>query len=113
MRWLESLELHDRGRVFEVSVDDIDWIEAADYYVQLHTGATSYLHRESMQSLAARLDPERFVRVHRSAIVNRLRVREIRNPGPRETVCVLSTGAIVKVSRSQREKIQRLLSDPA
>jgi len=89
-------------------VDEIDWIEAADYYVQIHVGPKAYLHRETMQRLEAELDPARFVRIHRSAIVNQTRIRELRHQGRRDMVVVLSDGAELRVARSHREKLQRL-----
>jgi two-component system LytT family response regulator len=107
-KFLTRLAIRDIGRVVFVNVDDIDWIEAADYYVQIHVGAKSYLHRETMQRLEAELDPERFIRIHRSAIVNQTRIRELRNQGRRDMVVVLSDGAELRVARSHREKLQRM-----
>ncbi|MCI0670721.1 MAG: LytTR family DNA-binding domain-containing protein, partial [Myxococcaceae bacterium] len=69
----QRVAIKDVGRVVFLDVDEIDWVEAADYYVEIHAGGKSYLHRETMQSLEARLHPERFMRIHRSAIVNRKR----------------------------------------
>jgi len=66
-----------REKLVVVNAAEIDWIEAADYYVTLHAAGKSHLLRETMAALEKRLDPERFVRVHRSAIVNIDRVREI------------------------------------
>jgi two-component system LytT family response regulator len=102
------LAVKDVGRVVFLNVAEIDWIEAADYYVQLHAGKQSYLHRESMQSLEARLDPSQFLRIHRSAIVNVRGVKEVRHQGRRDIVVVLACGATLKVARSHREKLQRL-----
>jgi two-component system LytT family response regulator len=106
----ERLAIKDVGRVVFLPVEEIDWIEAADYYVQLHVGARTYLHRESMQSLETRLDPERFLRIHRSAIVNRRVVKELRHQGRREVVVVLAGGATLRVARSHRETLQRLFA---
>jgi two-component system LytT family response regulator len=64
-----------------VSVDEIEWIEAADYCCCLHVGAKSFLLRETIKQLAETLDPERFVRIHRSVIVNVERVQEICREG--------------------------------
>ncbi|MCY1054254.1 MULTISPECIES: response regulator [Nannocystis] len=104
----ERLAIKDGSRVVFLRADEIDWIEAADYYVQIHAGPKSYLHRETMQSLERRLDPAQFVRIHRSAIVNRRRIRELRSGGRREAVVVLEGGATLKVARSQRDKIASL-----
>jgi len=102
------LAIRDVGRVVLVNVDEIDWIEAADYYVQIHVGPKAYLHRETMQRLEAELDPARFVRIHRSAIVNQSRIRELRHQGRRDMVVVLSDGAELRVARSHRERLQRI-----
>lgn len=105
---LRRLAIKDGCRVVFLSVDEIDWIEAADYYVQIHAGGKSYLHRETMNSVEGKLDPARFVRIHRSAIVNRDRIKELRTQGRRETVVVLAGGAELKVARSHREKLSAL-----
>lgn len=102
------LAIKDTGRVVFLDVEDIDWIESADYYVQLHVGPKIYLHRETMQSLEGRLDPKAFVRIHRTAIVNRDRVKELRHEGRRDLIAVLSTGVELRVSRSCREKLESL-----
>ncbi|MCK6587676.1 MAG: LytTR family DNA-binding domain-containing protein [Polyangiaceae bacterium] len=107
-KYLTRIAIKDIGRVVFLSVDEIDWIEAADYYVQIHAGGRSYLHRESMNSLEGRLDPARFMRIHRSAIVNRARVKELRSQGRRDLVVVLAGGAELKVARSHRDKLHAL-----
>lgn len=101
------LAIRDGSRVVFLCTDEIDWIEAADYYVQIHAGGKSYLHRETMQSLERRLDGEQFVRIHRSAIINRRRIREL-SSSRRETIVVLEGGATLKVARSQRDKLAAL-----
>jgi two-component system, LytTR family, response regulator len=106
--YMTRLSIKDAGRVLFLDVAEVDWIEAADYYVQLHVGGKSYLHRESMQRLEERLDPGRFLRIHRSAIVNRQRVKELRHKG-RELHCVLASGVSLKVARSQRAKLSKML----
>ena len=106
--YLQRLSIKDSGRVVFLDVAEVDWIEAADYYVQLHAGGKSYLHRESMQRLEERLDPACFLRIHRSAIVNRARVKELRHRNGRELVCILANGVTLKVARSQRSKLKQL-----
>ncbi|WP_437496763.1 LytR/AlgR family response regulator transcription factor [Sorangium sp. So ce1099] len=106
--YLRRLAIKDGCRVVFLGVDEIDWIEAADYYVQVHAGGKSYLHRETMNSVEGKLDPARFVRIHRSAIVNRDRIKELRTQGRRDTVVVLAGGAELKVARSHREKLSAL-----
>ncbi|RKH72513.1 LytR/AlgR family response regulator transcription factor [Corallococcus aberystwythensis] len=106
--WVRRLAIRDAGRVVFLDVDEIEYIEAADYYVQIHAGGKAYLHRETMQSLEARLEPERFMRIHRSAIVNARRIRELRSEGRRDLIVVLTSGAELRVARSHREKFQHL-----
>ena len=67
-----------------VPVSDIEWIEAADYYVGLHAGGKRHLLRESIRALETKLDSKKFIRVHRSAIVNLDHVREIHRDGQSE-----------------------------
>jgi len=106
---VERIVIRDGGRTVFVPLGDIDWIEAADYYVQLHVGAKSYLHREPMRDLEARLDPRRFVRIHRSAIVAIDRVAELR-PSAHGDHCVrLRDGTDLKLSRARRGRLRVLL----
>ena len=90
-----------------IPVADIDWVSAEDYYACLHLGAKSYLLRESLASLECRLNPQRFVRVHRSAIVQIDRVREW-SAGE----LVLRDGSRVPVSRRRRAALDHLLRRP-
>lgn len=83
-----------------VNVDDIEWIEAADYYSCLHVGPRRMLLREPIKQLAETLDPASFVRVHRSAIVNIGYVREILREGRNEGWVLLSSGHRLKMSKS-------------
>ena len=100
--------VRDRGRIIFLEAEEIDWIESADYYVELHVGARTYLHRESMAALEGRLDATRFVRIHRTAIVNRRVLRELRRTGSGGLVAVLATGAELPVARSQQARIRQL-----
>ncbi len=84
-----------------IPVGDIDWIAADDYYVQVHVGPQNYLLRESLNSLERRLDPARFMRVHRSAIVQLDRVRAVRTT-PRGDEALLRDGSCVPVGRRRR-----------
>jgi two-component system, LytTR family, response regulator len=99
-----TLQIRDGDAVVFVKIDDIDWVEAADYYVEIHAGARSYLMRETMQRLEAQLD-ERFVRIHRSRLVNRDRVREVRWANGK--MIVVTTGGIsLEVARSCKKKLE-------
>ena len=102
-----------REKVVVVRTEDIDWIEAADYYASIHAGGHTYLLRETMAELERRLDPERFFRVHRSAIVNLDRVREVHPLFRGDCTLVLSGGQHVKLSRSRREEFFEIVSSRA
>jgi two-component system, LytTR family, response regulator len=90
-----------------VPIADIDWIEAQDYCVLVHAGKASHLLRESIRTLADRLAPHHFVRVHRSALVNLARVRELRRPPQGEWILVLHGGVELPVSRRLRPVVTR------
>ncbi len=107
--YLSRLMVKSAGRVFFLKADEIDWIEAADYYVKLHVGRKSHLLRESMSELESKLDPEKFLRTHRSSIVNLDRVREMHPLPGGEYAVLLHDGTSLKLSRARREHLQRLL----
>ena len=92
-----------------IRTDEIDWIEAADYYARIHVGARRYLVRESLTEFEKKLDPACFFRVHRSAIVNLERVTGIRNAVKDEGVAVLKGDVEVPLARSRRERFERTL----
>ena len=89
-----------------VDASEIDWIEAADYYVCLHCGGASHLLRETMDDIETRLDPQQFFRVHRSAIVNLSRVREIHPLFRGDCELRLADGAAVRLSRNRRRAFE-------
>ncbi len=82
-----------------INVDDIDWIEAADYYSCLHVGGRSLMLRETLKQLSVTLDPEKFLRIHRSVIVNVARVSEIFREARGEGAVVLTNGQRLRMSR--------------
>ena len=93
---------------FVIDAQEIEWIEADDYYAAIHRRQERYLIRESLASLEHRLDRNRFVRTHRSAIVNLDRVKAVhRERG--ETVLVLEGGTKIPVSRRRRARVSQLL----
>ncbi|HLL25716.1 MAG TPA: LytTR family DNA-binding domain-containing protein, partial [Kofleriaceae bacterium] len=101
----KRLSIRDGDTIVYVPIEDIDWIEAADYYVEVHTRGQSYLMRETLHRLQAQLD-ERFVRIHRSRLVNRDRVRAVRSEGRGEMIVVTTTGVELRVARSCRAKFR-------
>lgn len=90
--------IQDRGGRTSLPIAAIDWVAAERDYVRIHTGARSYLVRQSIGALAERLDPKLFIRVHRSSLVRCDRIVRIRHAGGRGAI-TLSTGAEIPVSR--------------
>jgi two-component system LytT family response regulator len=105
----ERLMVKAGARVFFLQAAEIDWIEAADYYALLHVGSKSHLLRETLTELEAKLDPQTFVRIHRSTIVNINRVNQLYAQGSGDYAVILRDGTILKISRRRREKLQFLL----
>ena len=103
------LAIRETGRTYFVPVSAIDWIEGADYYVKLHVGGRVHLLREPLRSLAERLDPSRFARVHRSAIVNLARIREIRMAARGDHTLVLEDTTRLRLTRTRRRELEALI----
>jgi two-component system LytT family response regulator len=96
----KRLLVHNGTKDFFVDVNDIEWIEAADYYSCLHVGTKNFMLRETIKQLANTLDPNKFVRVHRSIIVNVDQVREIFREGQSEGSVVLKNEQRLKMSKA-------------
>jgi two-component system LytT family response regulator len=109
-RQVERLLVRARGKVVAVRTQDIDWIEAADYYACLHVGGKTHLLRQTMAELERTLDPRQFFRLHRSAIVNLERIRELVPFSKGEYEAVLVGGGSVRVGRGRLEQLQRRLT---
>jgi two-component system LytT family response regulator len=105
-KYLERLVIKSASRVFFLRVEEIDWIEAAGNYLKLHVGDETHLLRETMNSLEARLDPERFLRIHRSTIVNIERVQELQPWFHGDYLVILRDATQLTLSRSYRQKLQ-------
>lgn len=97
------------GREFLVKVEDIDWVESAANYVTLHVGERLYPLRETMSGIEQKLKSQGFARVHRSAIINLDRVREIEPFDTGDARAHLVTGAAVPVSRRYRQELKERL----
>jgi two-component system LytT family response regulator len=98
-----------RGRIVFLPVEDIRWIGAEENYVRISTGNESHLLRETMARLETTLDPEVFLRIHRSSIVNLHYVKEVKNDADGESIVVLTSGEKIAMSRGYRTRIQKLL----
>ena len=102
---IKNIAVKNGKRVTLTAIEDIDWIEAADDYVILHTGAQTHLHSETMRNLENTLDPKSFLRIHRGAIVNLNRIKSIESDSSGEYNAVLTTGQKVKISRSRKKAL--------
>ncbi len=109
--YLERLVLKEVGRVAFLEVEEIDWLGAEDYYVEVHAGQQTHLVRKSLRELESQLDPRRFVRIHRSTIVNVQRVKELRPLFHGEYQVILRDGTSLKLSRGYRERLDALLGN--
>jgi two-component system LytT family response regulator len=97
------------GRMVFLDVSEIDWIEAAANYVKLHVGQESYSLREGIGKVADRLDSDRFVRIHRSVIVNAHKIKELQPCDSGEYIAVLKNGKELSCSRGYHTHLQRLI----
>jgi len=107
----DRLIIKSGGRVIFVPVNDIDWIEAQANYVRLHlTGRDSHLFRQPISKIAERLDSSRFIRIHRSFVVNVSRIRELQPCNSGEFIVSLRDGKELPCSRSYRHVLRALYS---
>ena len=99
------------GKVVFLKSGEIDWIEAEGNYLRLHVGKDSYLQRGTMNSVQERLDPKRFVRIHRSTIVNVEKVKELRPWPTGEYVVLMHNGKELTLSRGFKEQLPLLVGE--
>ncbi len=107
----ERLVIKSADRVFLVRTEDVDWIEAAGNYVRIHVGKEAHLLRETMNALETRLDPARFLRIHRSTIVNIERIRELQPLFHGDYVVILQDGTQLTLTRGYRQKLPELFGN--
>ncbi len=105
----DRLVIKSGGRVVFLKSEEIDWVEAAANYVRIHAGNDEYLMRETMNAFEAKLDTRRFMRIHRSIIVNLEKIKELQPCNNGEYIVVLRTGKELSLSRSFRDRIQDYL----
>jgi two-component system, LytTR family, response regulator len=111
IRYLDRLAIKSRGRVIFLKTDEIAWIEAAGNYLELHSGKDSHLIREPIGDFEQRLNPERFIRIHRSCIVNVEHIKELQPGFGGEYLVVMNDGQQLTASRGYRDRLQQLLSN--
>jgi two-component system LytT family response regulator len=105
----ERLMIKSGGRIYFVRIADVDWIEAAGNYVRLHVGKEDHLLRESLTALERQLDRARFVRIHRSTVVNLERIRELQPAFHGDYVVILHDGTELALSRGCRDRLEQSL----
>jgi two-component system, LytTR family, response regulator len=108
-RMPDRVAIRNNGRVVFMKVDEIDWVEASDNYVCLHCGRETHILRETMSQLELRLDPARFLRVHRSTIVNLDRIKELQPWFRGDYRVILRDGTELTMTKSHREKLESRL----
>jgi two-component system LytT family response regulator len=102
---LERLIIRERDRICMVPVEDVEWIQGAGNYVEIRAGDRTSLDRRTLQDLERRLDPGKFVRIHRSTIVARAAIREVR-PGESDAYQVtLASGMTLRMSRAHARSV--------
>jgi two-component system LytT family response regulator len=106
---VERLMVKTEGRVLLIRIEELDWVEAADNYVNLHVGTEAHLMRETMNALEGKLPPDKFMRISRSTIVNLERIKELQPMFHGEYVVILKNGTKLTLSRSYRDKLNELM----
>ena len=108
-RHLQRLPVRTDDRLLVIDLNDVDWIGAADNYVTLHASGREYVVRDTMARLERELDPSRFVRIHRSTIVQIDRVKELLPDFHGDFTVILKDGARLTLTRRHRAGFERLL----
>jgi two-component system LytT family response regulator len=111
-RYLKRLAVRSAGKTVFVDAEDVDWIEAAENYVELHVGRVSHLLHVTMNTLERSLDPEIFLRIHRSVIVNLSRIRDLESGAHGEYVITLRDGARLQSGRTYSQRLRALANNP-
>lgn len=110
-KYLDRLVVKSVGRVFFLKTDEIDWIEAAGNYVKLHVGREAHMIRETMNGIESKLDPDKFLRIHRSTVVNIDRIKELHPMFSGDYAVILRNGTELALSRNYRERFTELFEN--
>ena len=112
-KYLERLVIRSAGRVVFLRADDVEWFEACANYVRLHVGKETHLLRTTMNALENQLDPEKFVRIHRSTIVRAERIKELRSSFEGDSIVILQDGSRLHLSRGYRRRFDEIFKGSA
>lgn len=110
-KFLKRLAVKTSGRTIFLMIDEIDWIETAGNYLELHVGKEVHLIRERMNQIESRLDPTRFVRIHRTTIVNLDRIKELQPLFNGDQTVILRSGNQLTLSRTYRDRLLALMEE--
>ena len=108
-KYVEKVVVKDGGKIFFVKTKDIEWVESAGNYLKLHVGKTIHMIRETMSAFEKKLNPQEFVRVHRSSLVNIDTIHNLENWGNTEFIITLNSGHKVQSGRSYYTAIRQKL----
>jgi len=111
-RYLSRLAIRSGERTIFLAVDEVEWIESAQNYVLVHAGQAAHMLHVPMNTLETSLDPQHFVRIHRSYIVNLGKVRQLWTLAHGQCIVELASGERLQSGRTYRDKIRPLLSNP-
>jgi len=111
-RYVKRLAVRSAAKTLFVDVGDVDWIDAAENYVELHVGRTSHLVHVTMNAIEKSLDPQVFLRIHRSVIVNLGRIKSLESSTHGEYVLTLQDGARLQSGRTYSERLRVLTNNP-
>lgn len=111
-KYLRRLALRSAARISFLDTDEVDWFRAAENYVEVHSGQMTHLLHVTMNALEESLDPERFVRVHRSAIVNMRQIQHLEPNAHGEYVITLRNGTRVQSGRTYADRLKSLVQNP-
>jgi len=111
-RFVKRLAVRSAGKTVFVDIADVDWIEVAENYVKLHAGRASHLVQVAMNTLEKSLDPDSFLRIHRSILVNLGRIKELEPALHGEYVVTLQNGVRLRSGRTYHEKLKALAGNP-
>jgi two-component system, LytTR family, response regulator len=103
--YIDKIAAKTGNRTFYVPVDDIEWVEASGDYISLHVGSRTHLIRETLDGLERQIDPAKFVRIHRSTIVARRQIKQLRSLPTRDASVLLFNGTELRASRRYRARI--------
>jgi two-component system, LytTR family, response regulator len=109
-QYAERILVKVNGRILFLQTSEIDWVESAGNYIQLHVGREKYMLRETMKTIEERLDPQIFLRIHRSTVVNTKRIKEIYPLFSGDYTVVLKNGIELNLSRHYRERLLEMFS---